>query len=95
MEELQRQYNLSHLFTHDMAVVERLCHRVAVMFGGRIVEIGTRDQVLHNPQHPYTKRLLSAVPIPALDSNDFQPAGRQSGPRPDSPQRSGHRTESV
>lgn len=74
MEELQRQYNLSYLFiSHDMAVVERLCHRVAVMFGGRIVEIGTRDQVLHNPQHPYTKRLLSAVPIPALDSKrDFR-----------------------
>ncbi|MBB5322627.1 ABC transporter ATP-binding protein [Marinobacter oulmenensis] len=74
MEDLQRQYNLSYLFiSHDMAVVERLCHRVAVMFGGRIVEIGTRDQVLHNPQHPYTKRLLSAVPIPALDSKrDFR-----------------------
>lgn len=74
MEELQQQYNLSYLFiSHDMAVIERLCHRVAVMFGGRIVEIGARDQVLDNPQHAYTKRLLSAVPIPALNSKrDFQ-----------------------
>ena len=74
MEDLQSQYNLSYLFiSHDMAVIERLCHRVAVMFGGRIVEIGSRDQVLHNPQHPYTQRLLSAVPIPALDSKrDFR-----------------------
>lgn len=74
MEELQQKYNLSYLFiSHDMAVIERLCHRVAVMFGGRIVEMGARDQVLHNPQHPYTQRLLSAVPIPALDSKrDFR-----------------------
>lgn len=74
MEDLQQRYNLSYLFiSHDMAVIERLCHRVAVMFGGRIVEIGARDQVLHNPQHPYTQRLLSAVPIPALDSKrDFR-----------------------
>ncbi|MDB4837847.1 ABC transporter ATP-binding protein [Marinomonas sp.] len=74
MEALQKQYDLSYLFiSHDMAVIERLCHRVAVMFGGRIVEIGARDQVLKTPQHPYTKRLLSAVPIPALDSKrDFR-----------------------
>jgi peptide/nickel transport system ATP-binding protein len=51
-----------------MAVVERLCHRVAVMFAGRILEIGSREQVLNNPCHAYTKRLLAAVPIPALDS---------------------------
>ncbi|HCA9320110.1 ABC transporter ATP-binding protein, partial [Klebsiella variicola] len=48
----------------DMAVVERICHRVAVMFGGQLVEIGPRDRVLHHPQHPYTQHLLSAVPIP-------------------------------
>lgn len=74
MEDLQQQYNLSYLFiSHDMAVIERLCHRIAVMFAGRIVEIGDRDQVLNNPQHLYTKRLLSAVPVPALDSKkDFR-----------------------
>ncbi len=74
LERLQKQYGLSYLFiSHDMAVVERICHRVAVMFGGRIVEIGPRDQVLHNPQHAYTKRLLSAVPLPDVDrKRDFK-----------------------
>lgn len=74
LEDLQKQYSLSYIFiSHDMAVVERLCHRVAVMFGGRILEMGARDQVLGNPQHAYTRRLLSAVPIPALDSKrDFR-----------------------
>lgn len=68
LEELQKEYELSYLFiSHDMAVVERLCHRVAVMYSGRIMEIGSRDQVLRNPRHPYTRRLLAAVPVPALD----------------------------
>jgi len=68
LEQLQKEYELSYLFiSHDMAVVERLCHRVAVMYSGRIMEIGSRDQVLRNPRHPYTKRLLAAVPVPALD----------------------------
>ena len=57
---------------HDMAVVERLCHRVAVMFGGRIVEIGTQDQVLHNPQHPYTKRCFPRCPYRHWTANRFQ-----------------------
>ena len=65
LEDLRQRYRLSYLFiSHDMAVVERICHRVAVMFGGQLVEIGPRDRVLHHPQHPYTQHLLSAVPIP-------------------------------
>lgn len=74
LESLQQQHGLSYLFiSHDMAVVERICHRVAVMYGGQIVEIGPRDQVLHNPQHPYTQRLLSAVPLPDVDrKRDFK-----------------------
>jgi peptide/nickel transport system ATP-binding protein len=74
LEALQQRHGLSYLFiSHDMAVVERLCHRVAVMHGGQIVEIGPRDQVLHNPQHPYTQRLLSAVPLPDVDrKRDFK-----------------------
>jgi peptide/nickel transport system ATP-binding protein len=94
MEDLQSQYNLSYLFiSHDMAVIERLCHRVAVMFGGRIVEIGSRDQVLHNPQHPYTQRLLSAVPIPALDSKrDFR-ALLEDNKTPDPIKPKGHQSK--
>ncbi|TWI58557.1 peptide/nickel transport system ATP-binding protein [Pseudomonas duriflava] len=74
LERLQKEYQLSYVFiSHDMAVVERLCHRVAVMFSGQIVEIGQRDQVLGNPQHPYTQRLLSAVPMPDVDRRkDFK-----------------------
>ena len=65
MLDLQEEYGLSYLFiSHDMAVVERISHRVAVMYLGEIVEIGPRDAIFTNPQHPYTKRLLSAVPVP-------------------------------
>ena len=63
--DLQQQHGLAYLFiSHDMAVVERMCHRVAVMFLGEIVEIGPRAAIFENPQHPYTRRLISAVPIP-------------------------------
>ncbi|RZI67934.1 MAG: ABC transporter ATP-binding protein, partial [Pseudomonas sp.] len=74
LERLRAEHGLSYLFiSHDMAVVERICHRVAVMYGGRIVEIGARDQVLHNPQHPYTRRLLAAVPVPEVGrGRDFK-----------------------
>lgn len=65
MMELQQELGLSYIFiSHDMGVVERISHRVAVMFLGQIVEIGSRADVLYNPQHPYTKRLLAAVPVP-------------------------------
>jgi peptide/nickel transport system ATP-binding protein len=50
--------------THDLAVVDILSHRIAVMQEGRIVEVGLRDQILKNPQEAYTKRLISAVPVP-------------------------------
>ncbi|SFG30490.1 ABC transporter ATP-binding protein [Neptunomonas qingdaonensis] len=62
--DLQKERGLSYLFiSHDMAVVERISHRVAVMYLGQIVEMGTRQQIFENPQHPYTQRLLSAVPM--------------------------------
>jgi peptide/nickel transport system ATP-binding protein len=65
MLDLQASLGLAYLFiSHDMAVVERLSHRVAVMYLGEMVEIGPRAAVFGNPQHPYTKRLLSAVPVP-------------------------------
>jgi len=61
---LQAQRQLAYLFiSHDMAVVERISHRLAVMYAGQIVEIGTRQQIFETPQHAYTKRLLDAVPI--------------------------------
>jgi glutathione transport system ATP-binding protein len=62
--DLQERFDLSYLFiSHDMAVVERTSHRVAVMYLGQIVEIGPRRAVFNDPQHPYTRRLLSAVPV--------------------------------
>jgi peptide/nickel transport system ATP-binding protein len=63
--DLQKKLGLSYLFiSHDMAVVERVSHRVAVMYLGEVVEIGPREAVFANPQHPYTKKLLAAVPVP-------------------------------
>jgi peptide/nickel transport system ATP-binding protein len=63
--DLQEKRGLAFLFiSHDMAVVERMSHRVAVMYLGEIVEIGPRKSIFDNPQHPYTRRLISAVPIP-------------------------------
>jgi len=65
MLDLQASMGLAYLFiSHDIAVVERMCHRVAVMYLGEIVEIGPRAAVFGDPQHPYTKKLMSAVPIP-------------------------------
>ena len=61
---LQAERKLSYLFiTHDMAVVEKISHRVAVMYLGQIVEIGSRRDIFENPQHTYTRKLLAAVPV--------------------------------
>ncbi len=65
MLDLQASMGLAYLFiSHDIAVVERMSHRVAVMYLGEIVEIGPRASVFGNPQHPYTKKLMAAVPVP-------------------------------
>jgi peptide/nickel transport system ATP-binding protein len=65
MLDLQASMGLAYLFiSHDMAVVERVSHRVAVMYFGEIVEIGPRAAIFGNPQHPYTRRLLAATPVP-------------------------------
>jgi ABC-type glutathione transport system ATPase component len=64
LAELQEEFSISILFiSHDMAVVERVSDRIAVMYLGEIIEIGPRDAVLGSPAHPYTRRLLDAVPI--------------------------------
>lgn len=65
MQNIQEELDVAFLFiSHDIAVVERVSHRIAVMYQGKIVEIGPTEHVLRNPQHPYTKKLLSAVPKP-------------------------------
>ena len=65
MEELQQELGLTYLFiAHDLSMVRHICDRVAVMYLGKIVELGPVDEVYDNPQHPYTQALLSAVPVP-------------------------------
>jgi len=65
MTALAREFGVSYLYiTHDLAVARYMCDRIAVMYLGKIVEIGPTEEILANPKHPYTKALLSAVPLP-------------------------------
>ena len=65
LEDLRGEFNLTYLFiAHDLSVVRHLCQKVAVMYLGKIVEMADCDELYDNPQHPYTKALLNAVPIP-------------------------------
>jgi peptide/nickel transport system ATP-binding protein len=73
LKELQDELGVAYLFiSHDMAVVEQVSHRIAVMYLGQIVETGPAKSVLGNPRHPYTRRLLSAVPIPDPARRHFE-----------------------
>ena len=64
LEDLQNKLHLTYMFvSHDLSVIEHICDRVAIMYLGKIVEIGTKDDIFKNPQHPYTKALLSAIPM--------------------------------
>jgi peptide/nickel transport system ATP-binding protein len=108
MMDLQAELGRAYLFiSHDMAVVERVSHRIAVMYLGEIVEIGPRAAIVENPQHPYTRLLLSAVPIPdptrrrarAVDVGDLRSSVRPPDFVP-APQRwrdvgSGHLVQEV
>ena len=64
LEDLKGKFGVSYLFiSHDLSVVEHIADRVAVMYLGTLVEVGGRDQIWRNPQHPYTKALLAAAPV--------------------------------
>ena len=76
--DLQREYGLAYLFiSHDMAVVERIAHRIAVIYAGQIVEIGDARSVLSEPKHPYTKKLIAAVPAIDRRHQNFELDTRQ------------------
>ena len=63
MKRIQQQYDLSYLFiSHDLGVVKHMCDNIAIMYKGRFVEIGSREDIYNDPRHIYTKRLLSAIP---------------------------------
>lgn len=63
LKDLQDEFGLSYLFiSHDMAVIHHICDRIAVMYDGKIVEEGDREEIIERPKHPYTQALLSAVP---------------------------------
>ncbi len=65
LQRLQRQFNLTYLFvSHDLSVVRHVADRIAVMYLGKIVELADRDELYSSPKHPYTRALLSAIPIP-------------------------------
>ncbi len=68
LEDLRDEFDLTYLFiSHDLSVVRHICHRVAVMYLGNLVELADGDELFENPLHPYTKLLLNAVPIPDPD----------------------------
>ncbi|MGC4894046.1 ABC transporter ATP-binding protein [Micromonospora sp. DT31] len=83
LERLQDEFGLSYVFiAHDLSVVRHICDRVAVMYLGRIVEIGTEEQIYQRATHPYTQALLSAVPVPDPEGRDERTIIRLAGDVP-------------
>jgi oligopeptide/dipeptide ABC transporter ATP-binding protein len=73
LEELRAKFGLTYLFIgHDLSVVRHLCDRIAVMYLGRVMETGTSEELFGNPQHPYTKALIDAVPEPDPEGEDMR-----------------------
>ena len=71
LEELQEQLQLTYMFvSHDLSVIEHICDRVVIMYLGKIVEVGTKDDIFKNPKHPYTQALLSAIPLVGKKKNE-------------------------
>ncbi len=63
MKDIQKEFGLTYLFiSHDLGIIRHMCDRIGIMYRGRFVEEGTSDEIYENPQHIYTKRLLSAIP---------------------------------
>jgi peptide/nickel transport system ATP-binding protein len=83
MQELADRLEVTYLYiTHDLAVARYMCNRIAVMYLGKIVELAETEELLHHPQHPYTKALLSAVPVPdpTITRDDVEIKGGVSKP---------------
>ena len=86
MQDLQKKYGLTYVFiSHNLSVVEHLCDRIAVMYLGNIVEIANKHDLFNNPQHPYTKALLDAIPIPNPDRKTMKSVLKGDVPSPLNP----------
>lgn len=72
MQDIQKEFNLTYLFiSHDLGIIQHMCERIGIMYGGRLVEEGTSEEIYGNPQHIYTKRLIAAIP-------DIEPKNRDT-----------------
>ncbi|MFA1822745.1 ABC transporter ATP-binding protein [Virgibacillus oceani] len=81
MKDLQKERDLTYIFiSHDLSVVHHLCDRIAVMYLGKIVEVANKEEIFNNPQHPYTKALLNAVP--SVNSPSLEDMGLLKGDMP-------------
>ena len=86
LKDLQKERNLTYIFiSHDLSVVEYLCDRVAVMYLGRIMELADKKQLYGNPLHPYTRALLSAIPVPDIHAKKDEIILRGEVPSPLNP----------